>query len=136
MIEDLNELKECLKSCQAIWKKKHFVGTCAEIAINEKSNRRKIFKLMGDVTKDKVLSEAQIANGLAPIFEILDDVMIDSPLAGKWIGEIIGNCITSGGIDKASFVQKCFSKINNERHQAKVQQGIDQELRKNRKGGV
>ena len=81
---------------------------------------------MGDVTKDKVLSEAQIANGLAPIFEILDDVMIDSPLAGKWIGEIIGNCITSGGIDKASFVQNCFSKINNEKHQAKVQQGIDQ----------
>jgi len=63
MIEDLNELKECLKELPSDMEKEaYFVGTCAEIAINEKeSNRRKIFKLMGDVTKDKVLSEAQIA---------------------------------------------------------------------------
>ena len=127
MIEDLNELKECLKELpNNMNKESYFIGTCADIAINEKeSNRRKIYKLMEYITKDKVVSDDQIADGLAPMFEALDDVMIDSPLAGKWIGELIGNCVVGNDGNKEPLVEKCFRKINNEKHLSKVEQGVN-----------
>lgn len=125
MIEDLNELKECIKELPTDMDREvHFVSTCADIAINEKEmNRKKIYKLMESVAKDKVVTEDNIVNGFVPIFASLGDIMIDSPLAGKWIGELIG-CSIKGGVDKGSLVERCVANISNDRHKAKFQEGV------------
>ena len=126
MIEDLNELKECINELPGDMDREvHFVTTCADIAINEKEiNRKKIYKLMESVAKDKVVTADNIVNGFVPIFASLGDIMIDSPLAGKWIGELIGCCI-KGGIDKGSVMERCVSNISNDKHKGKFQEGVD-----------
>jgi len=126
MIEDLNELKECINELPSdMDREAHFITTCADIAINEKEiNRKKIYKLMESVAKDKVVTADNIVNGFVPIFASLGDIMIDSPLAGKWIGELIGCCI-KGGIDKGSVMERCVSNISNDKHKGKFQEGVD-----------
>ena len=79
---------------------------------------------MESVAKDKVVTADNIVNGFVPIFASLGDIMIDSPLAGKWIGELIGCCI-KGGIDKGSVMERCVSNISNDKHKGKFQEGVD-----------
>ena len=85
-----------------------YILICKFLKLPLESFKKKILAKPREFLETRTIKGSKkLIDGLLPD-EILDDVLIDSPLAGKWIGEIIGNCITSGGIDKASFVQNCF----------------------------
>ena len=79
-----------------------------------------VFTMIQKLAQEKVINDENVVEGLKPILEFLDDILIDVPRAGEWFGELIGSAV-SGGVPDT-----CLNSVLglvNEKHHSTFKKG-------------
>ena len=122
-IEDIGEAKACIHDLPPNSNRETFlIEVCADIIVDEReASRKKVFSMIKKLAEEKVIKDRNIVEGLKPIFEFLDDILIDVPRAGEWFGQLIGSAV-SGGVPDA-VVKQVLGMVDS-KHHSSIQKGV------------
>lgn len=99
-IADLNEAALCVEELRAPTWLATFVEVSVLTAVEKKERERELLqRLLVHLLGQKLLSGADLAAGLLRVAEQLDELVMDSPLACKHVGELIGQLVSEGILD-------------------------------------
>lgn len=89
---------------------------CSDVLDRSVRDQRKVGELLRYLVRDAVLSFDQISQGIGPILEIVEDVLVDIPKFWEYLGEILTPLMfESNAVD--SFLEHCFSFLRSQQNQ-------------------
>lgn len=112
-INDIKEATECVKELGSSSSLHLFVYHSQLLNLERTPQaRQRVGTLLHHLIKNKVLSANQYIEGLRPILEAADDMVIDIPLIWQYIGELISPMMDEGGLPMTLLRKACEPLIN------------------------
>jgi len=97
-----------LKSIDAAWKLVEY-GVTYTLEKNEK-DREFISKLFSELHAENYLNQSNFERGFVAVLDILSDLEVDIPFAGKYLAKLIANSLADKALD-----QRFLDSINNDK---------------------
>merc|ERR1719253_1517152 len=110
--EDVNEICECVKELPHQEHLYTVVFHALNLAMDtpKEKNRNQTAEALTKLHVQKLITKAHFERGTKECLDLVPDIIIDMPNAGKFVGGALGQLVVTNCISLATIVNSCMSK--------------------------